>query len=76
MEASLFVFGVMITIWGLLMVWKPYRISRFEEQLDAIGSKRRLSKVEPAEWKVKITRRGGLFVVLIGLWVVALGLDT
>ena len=46
-------------------VW-PYRLARFEERLDAIGSKRRWDDVEPADWKVAITRVGGALMAVGG----------
>lgn len=64
--ALLFVlFGLPGSIW-------PYRMARFEEQLDAIGSKRRWSEVEPADWKVMLTRYVGIVMVGGGvLWFLA-----
>lgn len=61
--ALLFVlFGLPGAIW-------PYRTARFEEQLDAIGSKRRWSEIEPADWKVMLTRYVGIVMVGAGiLW--------
>jgi len=42
-------------------------MARFEERLDAIGSKRSWGAVEPAEWKVVLTRVAGGALVLFGL---------
>jgi hypothetical protein len=39
--------------------------ARFEERIDAVGSKR--SEVEPAEWKVSLTRLFGIAVALFGI---------
>ncbi len=39
--------------------------ARFEERIDAVGSKR--SEVEPAEWRVSLTRRFGIAVALFGI---------
>ena len=47
-------------------VW-PYKFARFEEQMDSIGSKRSWSEVEPAEWKVALTRVVGIGMALFGL---------
>ncbi|EMA72202.1 hypothetical protein [Halorubrum distributum] len=47
-------------------VW-PYKFARFEEQMDSIGSKRSWSEVEPADWKVTLTRVVGVGMALFGL---------
>lgn len=47
-------------------VW-PYEMARFEERIDSIGSKRAWSEVEPADWKVALTRVVGVGMVLVGL---------
>ena len=47
-------------------VW-PYKFARFEEQMDSIGSKRSWSEVEPADWKVALTRIVGAGMALFGL---------
>ncbi|PSP55616.1 hypothetical protein BRC82_04875 [Halobacteriales archaeon QS_1_67_19] len=49
-----------------LAVW-PYKMSRFEERLDAIGSKRSWSAVEPADWKVALNRVLGVLFVVVGI---------
>ena len=49
------------------MTWKPYRLAKFGEQIDAIGSKRRLTKVEPTDWNVTLTRRLGPVLSFLGL---------
>ena len=61
------VLGFLFTIWGVLMTWKPYRLAKFEEQIDAIGSKRRSTKVEPTDWNVTLTRRLGPVLSFLGL---------
>lgn len=60
---------------GVASVRYPRRIARYEEMLDAIGSTRRVGDVEPADWKVSLTRAGGVILVIAGvLWSVpALG---
>ena len=47
-------------------VW-PYKFAKFEEQMDSIGSKRSWSEVEPADWKVALTRIVGVGIALFGL---------
>jgi len=61
------VLGFLFTVWGVLMTWKPYRLAKFGEQIDAIGSKRRLTKVEPTDWNVTLTRRLGPVLSFLGL---------
>jgi len=53
------VFGFPSAIW-------PYKIARFEERLDGIGSRRSWSEIEPAEWKVGLTRVIGIGMTIIG----------
>ena len=55
----LLVFGFPSAIWS-------YKIARFEEQLDGIGSKRSWSEIEPADWKVGLTRVIGIGMTIIG----------
>lgn len=61
--------GTLIIGFGLLGALRPYEVARFEESVDAIGSKRSSSEVEPAEWKVAVTRGTGMIVTLFGLLV-------
>ena len=49
------ILGFLFTIWGVLSTWKPYRVAKLEEQIDAIGSKRRWTKIEPTDWKITLT---------------------
>lgn len=61
--------ALLFVLFGLPSAVWPYRMARFEEQLDAIGSKRRWSEVEPADWKVMLTRYVGIVMVGAGiLW--------
>lgn len=59
----LLAFGIPGAIW-------PYELAKFGEQLDAIGSKRSWSEVEPAGWNVALTRAVGIGMTVVG----ALGL--
>ena len=61
------VFGTLLIGFGLLGAVWPYRVARFEEQIDAIGSKRSWDEVEPTEWKVMLTRVIGVVVAFIGV---------
>jgi len=63
------ILGFLVLAWGVAMAVWPYRVARFEEQIDSIGSKRRWSEVEPAGWKVLLTRVIGVGVALFGLLV-------
>ena len=53
-------------------IW-PYRLAKFNEQLDAIGSKRSMADVEPAGWNVGLTRIGGILAVIVGAGMVLYG---
>jgi ribose/xylose/arabinose/galactoside ABC-type transport system permease subunit len=57
-----FVLGLPALIW-------PYESAKLGEQLDAIGSSRRMAEVEPAGWKVSLTKLMG--IVLSGGGLVA-----
>ena len=61
------VLGTLLVGVGLLGAVWPQRVARFEEQLDAIGSKRSAGEVEPAEWKVTLTRGAGVVLALFGV---------
>jgi hypothetical protein len=63
------VLGAVLAAAGVASVKYAYRIARFEEQIDAIGSKRDLGTVEPADWKVALNKVLG--VALGGLGVIA-----
>lgn len=59
--------GIIIVLFGLLGAIWPYQLTRFNEQMDAIGSKRRASDVEPAEWNVMLTRIFSVVMIFIGI---------
>ena len=61
------VLGTLLVGFGLLGAVWPHRVAHFEEQLDAIGSKRSASEVDPAEWKVTLTRGIGVVLALFGV---------
>lgn len=67
--ADLLGMNFLVVLLGLpLAIW-PYKVARLQEQLDSIGSKRRWTEVEPAEWNVAFTRLFGIgFVVLAVLF--------
>ncbi len=55
----LLAFGLPGALW-------PYKLSRLQEQFDSIGSRRSWSEVEPADWKVGLTRILGIGMSVIG----------
>jgi hypothetical protein len=59
--------GVLLVVLGVANAAFPYKMARFEEQLDSIGSKRTWEEVEPADWKVSLTRISGVVFVPLGL---------
>lgn len=59
--------GLIVIIPGLIAIIWPYKISRINEMIDAIGSKRSSSEVEPARWRVVLTRIAGVIVVFLGI---------
>jgi len=66
--------GLLVSLLGTAMVVKPRRVALFQEQMDAIGSKRNVEDVEPAEWNVGLNRIGGGFILLIGGYAILGGL--
>ena len=61
--------GLLLVLFGLPAIVWPYRIAKFNEAMDAIGSKRRSSEVEPADWNVTMTRLFGVGFALFGLFI-------
>ncbi len=59
--------AILFLLFGLPNAIWPYRLARFEEQLDSIGSKRSWSEVEPADWKAMLTRIVGVGMVVVGV---------
>lgn len=59
--------GLLLVLLGVPAAVWPYRIAKFQEAVDAIGSKRRSSEVEPADWNVGLTRIFGIGMTLFGL---------
>ncbi len=60
--------GMIFTTYGLYGLLDPYTVARFFEQLDAIGSTRRLSSVEPVGWKVSLTKVQSIAYLVIGVF--------
>jgi hypothetical protein len=65
--------GFIFVLFGAVSVIWPYKLARFSEQLDAIGSKRPLESVEPAEWTVELTRIVGVLMIVFGVGMVLFG---
>ncbi|WP_191906092.1 MULTISPECIES: hypothetical protein [unclassified Haloarcula] len=60
-------FGPLTAIGGALMYRYAYGVTKFSEQLDAIGSTTRSSAVEPADWNVMLTKLAGAAGGVFGL---------
>ena len=69
MDPAGFIFMV---IGAASAIW-PYRLAKFGEILDAVGSKRSLGEVEPADWNVGLTRLVGIVMVIVGSGMVLFG---
>jgi hypothetical protein len=65
--------GVLLLAFGLPSAVWPYKLARFEERWDSIGSKRSWSEVEPADWKVALNRVVGVGMVAAGALLAAFG---
>lgn len=68
------VVGLVFLAVGGVGVKYSYRLSRFDEQLDAIGSTTSYSEVEPAAWKVVATKAVAAFVGALGAVTLIAGL--
>ncbi|MXR53085.1 hypothetical protein GRX03_15920 [Halovenus sp. WSH3] len=65
--AGRFIFGLFLIVVGGIDVAYARPLARFGEQIDAIGSTRSWSEVEPAEWKVWLTKVGGGVAIFVGV---------
>lgn len=61
-------FMLVLGVLGLL--W-PYEVTRFGERVDAIGSKRSWSSVEPADWNVRLTRAMSVVFLVLSVAILA-----
>ncbi|AFK20234.1 hypothetical protein E6P09_14015 [Haloferax mediterranei ATCC 33500] len=68
MDIQTVLFGLLAITGGVITYRYAYGITKFGEQLDAIGSKTHASEVEPAAWNVTLTKLMGLFFVALGLF--------
>lgn len=62
-------FGAIVVVIGLLGAIWPYRVARSQEALDAIGSTRNVSEVEPAGWMITLTRIVGIVAIAAGFMI-------
>ncbi|WP_224448140.1 hypothetical protein [Haloprofundus salilacus] len=69
--SSIFVGNVAV---GAVLVRYAYPPSRISEQLDAVGSETPPHAVEPADWKVNLTKVWGPGMVVLGAYFVVYGL--
>ncbi len=65
MAGDVLVGGILLAA-GILGFRYAYEVSQFDERLDAIGSTTRWDEVEPAGWKVTLTRMLSFVVALVG----------
>jgi hypothetical protein len=72
MVSRIVISGVAVLI-GLSIAVFAERIAQLNERLDAIGSKREWSEVEPAGWNTAIVRVVGIGIALYGLWISVAG---
>lgn len=68
--------GLISVVCGAVAAFFPRRLARLSERLDAIGSTTPWDEVEPAGWKVTVTRLLGLLLLAIGLAYVVRGVVT
>lgn len=64
-EGQLFAIAVVGLLFGPLMAIWPDKMSRWDEIIDAVGRKP-AGKVEPADWKVLLTRVFGIGLAIAG----------
>lgn len=64
-------FAYLFFLLGLPAALIPYRLSRLTERIQAIGSKRSWSEVEPADWRTRLTSVTGIGMVLLGVGLLA-----
>jgi hypothetical protein len=66
-SSSGLVMGPIFALGGAGIYRYAYGITRFQEQLDAIGSTTRSAEVEPADWNVALTKGIGVLFAAIGV---------
>jgi hypothetical protein len=73
MNPGLAVIAVVCIVVGIPAAIWPYRTARFAERWNAIGSKRRWSAVEPADWRVTVERIVGTLLTGFGVAYLVVG---
>jgi len=61
-------------LFGLPAGFWSYKVAKLEEQIDSIGSKRSWDYVEPADWKVILTKILGIMFIIFGVLLIITGL--
>lgn len=69
-----FIFAAFLLLIGFPLAKWPYKITRYGEQIDSIGSKRAWSDVEPTDWNVNLTKFFGYGLILFGMILIITGL--
>ena len=69
-NVNMLFYGGLLFVFGLAGYAYAYEFARGSEQVDAIGSKRDRSEVEPADWKVALQRSISGLLALAGLGII------
>jgi hypothetical protein len=59
--------GLVLLAFGLPGAIWPYRVTRFAERVQGLGSKRSWDEIEPADWNVSVTRVAGIVFTVVGV---------
>jgi hypothetical protein len=58
--------GFVILAVGVLSIRYAYEITTIEERIDAIGTRRDRSDIEPTKWRVEMTVRVAQGMIIVG----------
>lgn len=61
--------GLLVSLLGSGMVFRPNRVARFPEQMDAIGSKHPPAEKDSTVWNGTLSQMTGISLVIIGLYI-------
>lgn len=61
---------------GLYGGVRPYKMAKFGEQIDAIGSTRSSYSVEPTDWNVSLTQVVSILTAACGIAIISLGISS
>lgn len=75
MQTGLVMAGGTLAALGVVGAVRARSVARLNEQLDAIGSTTPAGAVEAADWKVLLTRVGGVLLAVVGLGLLVNGLS-